>query len=71
VPTTLPRRRTASRDQSIPLHVQVGTVAILSLAIFVTVSILDRAGLAFAPDGDELVQLSEDSQWSSPIGFAP
>jgi hypothetical protein len=71
VPTTLPRRRTASRDQPIPLHVQVGAAAILSLAIFVTVSILDRAGLSFAPDGDGLVQLSEDSQWSLPIGFAP
>jgi hypothetical protein len=71
VPTTLPRRRTASRDQSVPLHVQVGVVTILLLAIFVALSILDRAGLSFAPDGDGLVALSEDSQWSLPIGFAP
>jgi hypothetical protein len=61
----------ASRDQSIPLHVHVGAAAILLMLIFVTVAMLDRAGLSFGPDGDGLVQLSDDSQWSLPIGFAP
>jgi hypothetical protein len=71
VPTTLPERRAASRDQPVPLHVQVSAAAILLVAVFVTVSILDLAGLSYAPDGDELMQPGVDSQWSLPIGFPP
>jgi hypothetical protein len=71
MPTTLPKRRVAARDQPLPVFFQISTAAVLLMAIFLTVAILDRAGLSFAPDGDQLVQSSVDSQWSLPIGFPP
>jgi hypothetical protein len=71
VPTTLPKRRIASRDQPISTHVRIGAASVLLMAALVTVSILDRAGLSFAPDGNELVQLSASSDWTLPIGFSP
>jgi hypothetical protein len=71
MPTTLPERRTISRDKPIPIQIQVGAAVMLIVAACVTVVIMDHAGLSFDPDGDGLVQLSAGSPSSLPIGFRP
>jgi hypothetical protein len=71
MPTTLPERRTISRDKPIPVQVQVGAAIMLIVAACVTVVIMDQAGLSFDQDGDGLVQLGAALPSSLPIGFGP
>jgi hypothetical protein len=70
VPTNLIERRVVSRDKPVSLQAQLYAAATLAVAALVTVLILHRAGLSFAPDGEELVSVA-DFSWSLPVGFGP
>jgi len=70
MPTNLIERRVVSRDKPVSLQAQLRAAATLVVAALVTVLILHRAGLSFAPDGDGLVSVA-DFTGSLPVGFAP
>jgi hypothetical protein len=69
VPANLLERRVVPRDKSVSLQARLRAAATLMVAALVTVLILHRAGLPFAPGGDGLASVS-DSTWSWPVGFA-